>query len=329
MWLWLNEFVTVQSHFVIANAAGRWYFTAHDPATGEKEMLGSGCCCALYDGYIASISHFGSLWVGAICVSLMRPFKLVLGIILYAEMLIDDTLKFLCCCCKCLGCACCVRCFQKFFAYFGKLAFIELAINPKVQGWCCGYWVAAKAGADTMYSTGSAFHIEELELYHGGTWLFTFLGMMLVGAGCSTLTIVMASHISPWNDTYSPDYINDPAALAIIAFVIGAIIAISFMLVFDTAWDSLLLCMCYDLKDKRDNPAPGYETVIEEPPKSLWGTLTCNRFSKRTEKQVPYHAPVYATAQMEEMITGKSTPMKQNKLGAFASSSARVMSTSP
>jgi len=321
MWMWLNELCTVQSQFVIANAAGRWYFTAHNDS-GEKGTILTRCCCLLFDGYIASIRHFGSLCLGACLVSLMRPFYLVMSILMFVETIIDDAFRVLCCCCGKKCCSCCDTCFKKFFAYFGKMAFIELAINSKVTGCCCAYWKAAKAGADMMTSTQKDLHLDDIELLHGGTWLFTFLGMVLVGSGCSTLAVGIASHASPWNDTLSAEYVSNPAALAILSFLIGLVIALCFMLVFDTAWDALLLCTCYDLQDRSSNiPAMTTKVAAEPPQKTgFFASLTCSRFNKTEVKEEPFHPPVYCHSQMETLITGKKTGIKSNGMGSFATS---------
>jgi hypothetical protein len=336
MWAWLNELISVQSQFIIANAAGRWYFTKHNPQTGEKYAVAGRCCCLVFEGYITSVTHFGSLALGALLVLLMRPFKLILSVILYAELFIDGACKCIFCCGKFGVCSCCVTCFRRFFAYFGKLAFIELAISSDCSGCCCAYWKAAKQGADDMYNTRNDFHIDEMEMYHGATWLFTFLGMMFVGATSSAAMVVMSSKLSPWNDTASTNYISDPAALAIIAFVLGAIIALSFMLVYDTAWDALLLCLCKDLKMRRDNPPPAtMKESIAPPEKSgFMSILTCSRYSKQpTHKEVPVPIPVYAHSQLEMTILGEKSQLNGKSggggLNSFASTgSVRQFSSS-
>lgn len=338
MWIWLNELCTVQSHFVIANAAGRWYFTEHNEH-GVKVMLKEGgvcgCCPLIIQGYCSSVKHFGSLCLGSLLVALFRPFKLVLTLILYVEIIVDKSLRWICFCCRCCGCQCCVLCFRKFFAYFGKGAFIDLAVNPQPLGFCsgicCAYWESAKRSVELIYETKESFHLPEMDMYHGATWLFTFVGMVLVGAGSSTTAVILSSKVHPWNDTTSFDYIQDPSTLAIFCFVIGAVIALCFMLIFDTAWDALLICMCYDMKDRRENPPPKYGGHHEAPKDTGFFSsfALCSRKNQQahatTEK---VHVPVYAHAQMEEMVTGKRTPISKDGMGSFASTAqARTFSS--
>merc|ERR1712178_167994 len=79
MMIWLNDFCNAMSQYVIANATARWYFTEH---VGGMKLAPR---CLLCKGYVSGfIYHFGSLALGSFVISLTRPFRMFLVVVLFA-----------------------------------------------------------------------------------------------------------------------------------------------------------------------------------------------------------------------------------------------------
>jgi hypothetical protein len=166
--------------------------------------------------------------------------------------------------------------------------------------------------------------LKELDHFHGAVLVFTLLGMACVGVGCAALTIIILANADPWNDTNSPNYIQDPACLAIIAGLTGAVVAWCFMIVFDVAWDALVLCMCYDLEDQMNSNSKDVELAAPPAQTGWFSSLTCSRAPP--PKEAPEPPNVYCPAHMEEMFTGKPAgPLKNNTFGSFVNTSMRTI----
>ncbi|CAE8626848.1 unnamed protein product, partial [Polarella glacialis] len=61
---------------------------------------------------------------------------------------------------------------------------------------------------------------------------------------------VIASHAKVYNDPGSKHYVSDPAALAIAAAIIGGVLSLGFMLIFDTIADTMFYCEVVSKKRK-------------------------------------------------------------------------------
>lgn len=238
MMLWINDFCTAMSQYVIANAATKWYFTEH---SGGMKLAPS---CLLCRGYFNGwVYHFGSLAFGSLLIALLRPIRIVVMALVYAEDLVDNAA----CGCVTKCCLCCVECFNSFLVHLSKNAYIDISITSK--NFC-----AAGTNAAELLARQSKTLIASA----GATWLFTLVGLASVTVSGGFITSLVVTNAKQFNDPSEKYYIQDPMVCSTMAAVICFVVALCFMIVFDSVTDTMILCLAYDKEEAKNNPVPVY-----------------------------------------------------------------------
>jgi len=247
--LWINDFMTAMSQYVIANASARWYFTEH---IGGMKLAPS---CLLCKGYCTGwLYHFGSLAFGSLLISIFRPIRICVLAVVMAEELVDNAA------CGCIArcCFCCVECFNSFLVHLSKNAYIDIAITSK------NFCAAGQNAADLLLRQSKTMIASA-----GATWIFTLAGLMSVTTAGALITSVVVQNAEQFNRPTSRFYIQDPMVCAAMAGVICFIVALGFMIVFDSVSDTMIICLAYDRDEMKSNPVPVFK---QGAPRELGGT---------------------------------------------------------
>jgi len=247
--LWVNEFCNAMSQYVIASASATWYFTEH--SLGCKKSVGS---CLLLQGYCGGMFwHFGSLALGSCMISLLRPLRICVMLFVLEEEIVDIAV----CGCITKCCGCCVECFNSFLVHLSKNAYIDMAITGK--NFC-----ASGTNAVELLQKQS----KTLIATAGATWIFTLVGLASVTASGSFITSLVVKNVEVFNRPTSRHYVQDPMVCSAIAGVICWVVALGFMLAFDSVSDTMVLCLAYDREEEKSNPKP-----VPKPTKVTNGTF--------------------------------------------------------
>jgi hypothetical protein len=293
MMLWMNELCTACSQYVIAHAAARWFFTA--PEMGLKKIE----YCLLCHGYASMLSHFGSLCYGSFLIAMVRPVRVIVACMAYMGEVFDNDL----CSCVSRVCHCAVGCFQASLIFLSKISYIEMAITSKP------FCQAAKDGVALL--ANEAAHHKVITMLTGASWLFTVASIFGVSAFCGCVTHIVVSFSWPWNDPLSERYVEDPMVMVAVGALIGGVISFCFCLVFDCAADAMMICLCYDLKDMRENPPP--KDVASEPKPQPMQTGFLSFFQRAApapaagpSKSVTPKRPDYCHGQLQMLLVPNS-----------------------
>lgn len=280
--IWVNDFLTAMSQYVIANAAAKWYFTDH--SAGMKLAPNCLLCKGYFNGWIF---HFGSLAFGSLLIAFMRPIRIVVLAIVTAEELIDGAA----CGCVAKVCFCCVECFNSFLVHLSKNAYIDIAISSR--SFC-----AAGANAAELLAKQS----KTLVASAGATWLFTLVGLASVTVSGAFITSLVVLNVDTFNTPSSEYYIQDPMVCSALAGFICFFVALCFMTVFDSVTDTMILCLAYDREELKINPVPVWKAGRAEGGGGQWNS--CGGFfgsQKPVEMKAPAEVrrPQYATGKMQ------------------------------
>eukprot|EP00928_Gymnodinium_smaydae_P087369 TRINITY_DN7163_c0_g1_i1.p1 TRINITY_DN7163_c0_g1~~TRINITY_DN7163_c0_g1_i1.p1 ORF type:complete len:603 (-),score=118.63 TRINITY_DN7163_c0_g1_i1:101-1909(-) len=228
---WAFEFLTALSHFSIAWAVQKWYFT---PGGGDQKhapFLG------LPRGYLTGLTcHVGSLLLGSLLIAVVRVARLVLQLVAKNASATREGAQVESTMIRVLACV--VACFEKMLAFVTRNAFIEIAVNAKP------FCPAAKRALKVVSSQAIAVGI-----VNGATWIIQVAGIGIIACGGAATTWFMCWHVKPFNDVASEHYVGDPVFVTGVAAAISFAVALAFVLVFDTVSDTILYCLASEELD--------------------------------------------------------------------------------
>ncbi|CAJ1376373.1 unnamed protein product [Effrenium voratum] len=221
--LWVECWLHALYQFIIAYAMAEYHLSTEDHE-GYREVGGG--CCALYDGFQVGLTmHAGSLAMGSALEALLWVLQILVSI---AEAANKEQGNNPCvdCLMRCLQC--CLACCESIVQFLNKNAYVDMAIKSH------NYCTSAREAIRVITTLPVA-----MAVLNGATVVFTLFGCLFTSISCAAFTFFLTT--SP---TFSaPDavfYVDEPVAVAITAGVIGAIVSMCFMTVFDMSTDSLL-----------------------------------------------------------------------------------------
>lgn len=228
MMFWIEALLTAFSQFVLAYAVQLWYFTPYQD--GQKASR----CFPLARGYrIGLMYHLGSLAFGALIIAVIRMIRVALAYLV--KQLKKQDNQCLTCLAKC--CACLVSCFQRCIEFLNKNAYMDIAITSST------FCTAARRAFEIIVKEFAAMGV-----LNGATWIFQIAGVASITAGGTYLTLIILRSNSVFTDLESEHYVPDPVFVTVFAGILCAIIAVAFMIVFDTVADSVLYCFAIEKK---------------------------------------------------------------------------------
>jgi len=279
MMLWLNDLCNAVSQYVIANATAKWYFTER---VGGVKLIPS---CLLCRGYSSAFTQFGSLAFGSFVIALTRPLRIIILALVYAGDVTDGGALG----CISKACSCCQSCFESVLQHLSKNAYIDMAITS------ADFCTAGKHASKLLRTENKV-----IATITGATWLFTLGGLAFVTAFGGFVTSCVVQNSEVFSSPNSEHYIEDPMVLNICAAIISFIVALCFMLVFDSVADTMLICLAYDLKDRRENPHP----VIKSAPEPQQQSVFASFFGTKAEEAstIAPKRPEYAHDKLTDLL---------------------------
>lgn len=232
MSFWILAFVNALYQFIVAYAVAEYYYTPYDHDK-EKDVG----CCAVWDGvFYGLVHHGGSLAFGSLLIAI---FMVVQKLIELAEKRNKEAggNKVVDCILGC--CMCWVSCCKEIVEHINKNAYIDIAITSD------SFCEAAKSALAMIVEVGGA-----MAILNGATFVFTLFGVVLISMGAGGFTHLMVNQ-GVFIDQTSEFDVANPIAPMVVAGLIGVVVALSFMHVFDMTSDTLLYCYGLDLRSGR------------------------------------------------------------------------------
>lgn len=227
--LWSLQFLVYLTFLTLAGAVANWYFSKPDPADKERRLEGdeegslpnSPVCSSFFR---AIRYHLGTVAFGALLIAIIRFIRAVLY---YIQKKTEKQQNFAV---KCMFCIvqCCLRCFQKCIDYVSRNALAWCAING--TNFCTsacasfGLLIANPARCVAMNMVGSFI------LFFGKICI----ALITTGTGG---VIIMYAYKDEISSTIMP---------LVVIFIISFVVATLFMEVFETALDTMFLCVLAD-----------------------------------------------------------------------------------
>jgi len=231
---WILELANAFGQFTVSYMVVLWYYTRIDEESKKKPRI----YCAILKGYAAGLVHLGSLAFGSFLIATCRMVRLILQIVAKQSQASGNPAAA--CIAKTL--LCCVTCFQRFLEFINKNAYIDIAINSN------DFCMAAKHSCEFILKDGA-----EIAFLNGACFIFQFAGVLLVSiltgyTGYLAVTVIHAPYFNPISEVY----VSDPQMVFAACGLLGGIISLCFMMVFDQTSDTLLYCFSWN---KKNDPA--------------------------------------------------------------------------
>ena len=257
--LWTGSFILGCATMVVAGAVAAWYFgrvpAGAATAATERRWSVFGCCLgsrgALPPGAVLPATFFPRER-SPLCSSLARVLRYYLGTVALGSFLIaflsfvraalayvyrrlraggqdSQWLRFLCCCVQC-----CMGCLQRFVEFISRNAYIYTAI--KGTGFCSSS--AAVVGI-IVANAGTVASITVL------SEIILFLGKLLIACGASWICFAVLDNTPAFHPSgVTP--LTSTWLVIVVNFFFAYLTAAAFMLVFDLAIDTVLICYLLD-----------------------------------------------------------------------------------
>lgn len=180
--------------------------------------------------------HLGTLAFGAVIIAFARLLRMGLG---YLEKLSSDTGNCIgACIAKVLFC--CLYCFETCLSFMNRNAYMDVALHSS------NFCEAAKR-ANTIITN----EVTALGALMGACWTFQMGGLGAITGLGALLTGLMVRHIDAYSQPTSEFYVQDPVSLTIVAAVISFLVALAFMIGFDTVSCTILYCFATEKHQAR------------------------------------------------------------------------------
>lgn len=200
-------------------------------------------CAAFCQGVkYGTVTHAGSLAFGSLLIAIIMFIQKLLE---YAEQKNKEGAdsKVISCIIGCLlACfACCKQCIE----FINKNAYIDIAVTG-VDGFCD----AAKTAMKVIVEEGSA-----MAVLNGATFVFCLFGSLFITVGTGGVVYLVVNHggFNDFTGVGGDESVTDPMAVTIVAMLIGLVVSLVFMAVFDLTADTLIFCVGYDRLNHHDS----------------------------------------------------------------------------
>jgi len=248
MIFWVAELCNACSQYVLAHCTALWYFT---PVEGGRKK-GVPHFALLRAGVVLVTYHLGSVAVGSFLVAALQFIRLILSYIAKQSQAGGNAAAAA----AAKACMCCITCFEQVVKFLNKNAYMAVAVNSD------NFCEAAKEAFEFL--TGSA---PAIAILNGSCFIFELCGVGVITGGAATLTYLMVINIEQFALDTSPYYVSDPTLCAGVGGLIGFLVSVSFMIVFDMVADTMLFCFA---QDKKRN---GEHCEVTFTPPSLQGLI--------------------------------------------------------
>lgn len=236
MMIWVSELCSAMSQFVLSYVTQRWYFTPYRkgcigrgkvnlPGFAILQAYGIGACC-----------HIGSLAFGAVVIAFTRVLRMALAYIGRESSAAGN------CCAACLAkvAFCCLTCCEGCIQFLNKNAYMDIALHSST------FCVAARRANALI-----AGEVTALGALEGACWIFQIGGLGAITGLGALLTFFMVRHTDIYSQPTSEQYVQDPVLMVLVAAVISFLIALVFVISFDTISSTILYCFAIEKQQAR------------------------------------------------------------------------------
>lgn len=225
MCLWIMELLNAINQFVVVYVAEVWYFKVRGSTSSS---LAGFTIYDIYRAFSSAISyHLGSLIFGSFLITVFRVARILAAFLTRATE--DAGNPILSIVAKCFQC--CLACAQKLVNTVTTMAYMDIALNSS------NYCEGADQAVKIVYSDAGT-----LAAVEGSTFLFSFTGVSAIAAGASSLTGLILKSSERYSDIASPHFVEDTKSQVVVAAIVGALVAIPFMYLFDVVADTMVFC---------------------------------------------------------------------------------------
>ena len=232
---WVNAFKVAAAQYIIAYAAGVWYFT-HKSVEGVVSPVWKGVK-TLFQYHIGSIA-FGSFIVGS-------TFLLAILLKFVTEAAKrgknNPVTKILCLCCMC-----CIGCVERFVSFLDDGVYIRIALSGE------SFCNSAKASFELIIENAGKFAV-----LAGVTGYFTIIGQIVISFVSTYVGYVILRH----SDVYDSLKSTTPTMIAFL--IVSYVIAGIFLSVYEIACDTIIQAYIIDSKQNKEIDLSAPQPMIE------------------------------------------------------------------
>ena len=225
VFVWILELLHATSQFVVMFTAQVWYFRMKGR---DQSFWTQFSGYDMLQGYFYGTTyHLGSLLYGSFLCTIFRVLKMFAAMLVRASE--ESGNPVAACFLKCF--TCCLSCAESLVRFMTSLAYCDVAMNSTT------YCEGAQHAVKLVKSHGSA-----LVAVEGLAMMFSFVGVCVVSAGTAALSYSLSNSITRYSDPSSDHYVPDKQMLIVMYGVVGAIMSIPFMHLFDSICDAIVYC---------------------------------------------------------------------------------------
>ncbi|CAJ1419123.1 unnamed protein product [Effrenium voratum] len=225
VFVWILELIHAISQFVVMFTAQVWFFRMRG---SETTFWANFTAYDMLFGYLYGTTyHLGSLLYGSFLCTLFRVARMLATLLVKAEQETGNPVAA----CVLKVFVCCLSCAETLVQYVTGLAFCDVAMNSST--YCEG---AAHA---VRIISGNASALVAVE---GLAQMFSFVGIGVVSAGTAGICWMLSTSLDRYSNPMSEHYVPDSQMLVILFAIIGAVMAVPFMHLFDTICDTIVYC---------------------------------------------------------------------------------------
>jgi len=225
VFVWIMELLHSVSQFVVMFTAQVWFFRMKGYETSFWAHF------TAYDmlwGFIYGLGyHLGSLLYGSFLCTLFRVARIFASLLMHASQNSGNPVAE--CVAKCF--VCCLSCAEKLMQYVTSMAYCDIVMNSTT--YCEG------AEHAVQIVSGNASQLVAVE---GLATMFSFVGVGVSSAATAGICWFLSTTFSRYSSPVSDHYVPDKQTMVICAAVIGAVMAVPFMHLFDTICDTVVYC---------------------------------------------------------------------------------------
>ncbi|XP_054623629.1 choline transporter-like protein 5-A isoform X2 [Dunckerocampus dactyliophorus] len=225
IFLWLVNFSLALEQCTLAGTFSSYYWARRKPQDVPP--------CSLFSAFSTAVRyHTGSLAFGALILSVVQLFRIILEYLQQKLKGLDNRLsRFLICCLQC-----CFWCLEKFLCYMNRNAYIMMAIYGK------NFCTSAREAFFLLMR-----NMVRVAVLDRVTDFLLFLGKVMIAGGIGVVAYFFFTRKMPLLQEQAPNL--NYYELSIMTIVVGAyLIAHGFFNVYTTCVDTFFLCFCDDLE---------------------------------------------------------------------------------
>lgn len=237
MMIWVNELWSGLSYFAISYVTQWWYFTPYTKNSCVGRSKWGLPSYAIVRGFAVGLFlHLGTLAFGSVLIAFVRVIRLALA---WLEKAASDTGN---CCGACIAKVlfCCMYCFERCLQFISSNAYMDVALHSS------NFCTAAHRSTAIMSNEVSA-----MGALMGACWMFQLGGLGAITGLGALLTGVLVRHVDAYSNPASELYVEDPLFLTVVSAAICFLVALTFMIGFDTVSCTILYCFASEKHQAR------------------------------------------------------------------------------